>query len=418
MSDLSLLHQDIELPLNDKPAVCGLRQKAAAALIQTGFPDKKTEEWKYTDIKPVLADDFGIDTEECACEEHHHGCCGTPDSDRSDFIDIIFCHGKLHTENFDLPDGIAITPLPVALYEGKYKPFLLKAFAPEKHPFAALNGAYLLEGVCITVEKNARLQKPVRIIYNQDNCDKIQTNIHNIIVMEKDSQAEIFEKFVSHNQNSYLTNIVNEIYAQTGSSLNHYILQKESVFGYHIGLNAARIGKDARYRQYYRAAGAKICRNETTANLEQSGAAAEIYSAYTTRKGCLNDITANINHFQPATYSNQYAKAVLESGSSSVFQGRIHIAPNAQKTEGHQLHKALYLDGSADLNCKPELEIFADDVKCSHGASCGELDKEQLFYLMSRGISRIDAVKLLTDAHLNEILAFLPNELIKREFFA
>lgn len=132
----------------------------------------------------------------------------------------------------------------------------------------------------------------------------------------------------------------------------------------------------------------------------------------------MNDITSDINHLHSETFSNQYAKAVLESDSSAVFQGKIHISPLAVKTTGHQLHKALYLDGRAQLDCKPELEIFADDVKCSHGASCGEINKDQLFYLMSRGIDQASAIRILTEAHLNEIIELIPNEKICAEFCA
>ena len=153
-------------------------------------------------------------------------------------------------------------------------------------------------------------------------------------------------------------------------------------------------------------------------SLNGSNATAEVYAAYTAKKGCLTDITSDINHLLPQTQSNQFIKGVLESDSSAVFQGKIYISPYAVKTSGQQLHKALYLADNAILNCKPELEIFADDVKCSHGASCGEIDKEQLFYLTSRGISKDDAIKILTKAHLDEITALIPNKMLQELYFA
>jgi len=152
-------------------------------------------------------------------------------------------------------------------------------------------------------------------------------------------------------------------------------------------------------------------------NLDNDDARAEVFSMYRAKKGCLTDITTNVNHNVSNTHSNQYAKAVLEEDSGAVFQGKVYIAKDAVKSEGNQLHKALYL-GDAELNCKPELEIYADDVKCSHGASSGEVDKEQLFYLTSRGIAKEDAFNMLIEAHLEEIVSLVPNEDIRYKFFS
>ncbi len=405
------LLDNITLFLDDKPSVYGLRQKAKQALEKTNYPTLKTEAWKYTNIKPILSSNFKVNTEEhqcsCNCNCCHH--------DNSSQIEISFCNGKLHVEEYNLPKGLNITPLPEILYEGEYKQYLFNSFNLEEHPFAALNGAYLEQGVCIYVEKDTNISQPIYIKYKQSGSDGYQINIHNLIVLEKNAHLEVFEQFHSDKDNKYLTNIVNEIYLKPNSQLYHYKKQNESTNSYHIALNCVKIQNKASYKQYYLANGAKICRQETNVQLEQANASAEVYSAYKAKKDCLNDITTNVNHLQPETYSNQYAKAVLENDSSAVFQGKIHIAPLAIKTEGHQLHKALYLNDNAELNCKPELEIFADDVKCSHGASCGEIDKEQLFYLTSRGITKTEAIKLLTEAHLNEILSLIPNEEIQAE---
>ena len=193
-------------------------------------------------------------------------------------------------------------------------------------------------------------------------------------------------------------------------------MQKESLKAYNISLNAVKAHKDANYVQFYLSNGAKISRNETLANLENSGAKIDVYSAYIARKDCLTDITTNVNHKVLETFSNQYVKAVLEDESKATFQGKVRIERDAIKVVGNQLHKALYLGDNAELNCKPELEIYADDVKCSHGASSGEIDKEQLFYLMSRGIEKECATKILIDAHLEEILSYIDNDKIRELF--
>ena len=413
MSDSSLI-QNVDLFLDDKPAVFALRQKALNILNKTGFPSPKNESWKYENLSPLLNHNFLVSTDEHICG---HDCCGHSSS-FSPYIKIKFCHGKLHIEEYNTPQGITITPLPLALYEGEYKQYIFNSFNMEQHPFAALNGRYLEQGLCIQIDKNTRLKTPLRIKYNQNNCDNLQLNIHNLIIAEKNTNIDIIEEFTSNTSESYFINIVNEFYLKQDARVTHYKIQKENLAAYHIALNAVKVQNNATYKQYYLANGAKFSRNENLINLEQQEAQAEIYSAYTAKKNCLTDITTNINHKQPHTYSNQYAKAVLEDNAVAVFQGKIHILPNAVKTSGNQLHKALYLNDNASLNCKPELEIYADDVKCSHGASCGEIDKEQLFYLTSRGIGKQEAIQLLTSAHLNEIIALIPNEQIKELFIS
>ena len=406
------LTKSVDLFLNNKPSVFALRETAKKALQKTGFPTLKTETWKYTNITPILQSNFDINTEESSCG---HDCCCHEREATSDFpfIEIRFCRGKLHVEEYNTPKGLSVTPLPLALYEDDYKRYLFNSFDLEKHPFAALNGIYLEQGLCITAEKNAKITTPIVIKYNQNHCENLQINIHNLIVLEKDSKLDIIEEFQSEDNFTHLTNVVNEIYLKSDAILNHYKIQKENSCAYHMSFNAVKSQNDSSYMQFYFSDGAKFSRQETLINLEQQGAKAEIYSAYKTKKDCLSDITTNINHLVKETFSNQYAKAVLEENSSATFQGKIHIAPHAVKTSGTQLHKALYLNDNALLNCKPELEIYADDVKCSHGASCGEIDKEQLFYLNSRGINNKKAKEMLINAHLDEIFSFVPNEAIK-----
>lgn len=409
----SPLIQDINLFLDDKPSVYALRQQAKNALLSQGFPTPKTEEWKYTNINSLTSKNFIIDTTEKQCG---HDCCSHHAKEDSPFIEIRFCRGKLHIEDYNLPQGLTITPLPLCLYESEYKKYLCKSYNPDKHPFAALNASYLEQGICIHVEKDTHIDSPILIFYNQTDSENLQLNIHNLIILQQNAKLEIIEKFFSSAPCSYFTNIVNEIYLKTNAKLNHYKIQKESPAAYHIALNAANMKNNASYKQYYLSHGAKLSREESLINLEEDNADAEVYSAYTAQKGNLTDITTNINHNAPNTTSNQYAKAVLEEDSSAVFQGKIHIAPHAVKTSGHQLHKALYLNDNANLSCKPELEIYADDVKCSHGASCGEINKEQLFYLTSKGISQEDAIQILTSAHLEEIFALITNDQIKDLF--
>ena len=409
---ISHLIQNVKLFLDDKPSIFALREKAKDALIKTGFPTKKTEAWKYTNVEEILKANLIVNTKDTTCD---HSCCH--EKNDTPFIEINFCNGQLHVEDYTLPKGLIVQPLPLALYENEYKKYIFNSFNLEDHPFAALNGIYLEQGLCIQAEKGTKLTKPIRITYNNNVCNNLQLNIHNIFIAEKESSLEIIEEYRSKNNQTHLTNIVNEIYLGPQATLNHYKIQKEDISAYHLALNAVKQQKESSYKQFYLSDGAKISRQETIVNLEQPDSKTEIYSAYKAKKDCLNDITTNVYHLVKDTTSNQYAKAVLEENSTAVFQGKIHISPNAINTDGHQLHRALYLDDTASLNCKPELEIYADNVKCSHGASSGGINEEQLFYLKSRGIKHDDAIKILTKAHMEEIFAFIPNKCIKELFF-
>lgn len=409
MTSVSLI-KDVELFLDDKPSVFALRNEAKQFFLNAKVPSKKNEAWKYSNVKEILESDFDVlenDEEECKC-----GCC-SHHSDES-FLNIVFCKGRLHIEEYNLPKGVNVISLAEVLYDGEYKKYIHKTYDLEKNFFASLNGVYLEQGVCLVVDE--KIKEPIIIRYRNDDANNLMMNVHNLFLLNKNSKIEVVEEFLSSDDNKYFMNVVDEFLIKEGASFNHYKVQRESFNAYHIALNSIKLEKHAEYKQYYLSNGAKISRNETLVNLDNDDARAEVFSMYRAKKGCLTDITTNVNHNVSNTHSNQYAKAVLEEDSGAVFQGKVYIAKDAVKSEGNQLHKALYL-GDAELNCKPELEIYADDVKCSHGATSGEVDKEQLFYLTSRGIAKEDAFNMLIEAHLEEIVSLVPNEDIRYKFF-
>ena len=203
----------------------------------------------------------------------------------------------------------------------------------------------------------------------------------------------------------YFNNIVNEIYLGAGAELNHYKFQNEACKAAHIAFNAVRIKRNGVYNGFCLQKGADLGRNETRVQLLEEEAKAEVNAAYLMNGWATLDTTTDIEHLAEKTYSSQLIKGVVGGEAKGVFQGKIRIAPNAQKTEGRQLHKALLLSDTAEIDVKPELEIYADDVKCSHGAASGELDREQLFYLRSRGIGEEEARQMLIDAYLTDVVA-------------
>lgn len=400
---MKLTEQDITLWGNDIPWLAGLREKGMRAFTATGLPTAKTEAWKYSFNAVGNMDNLQIDTAPHECNGHCHHSEELPFA--AYYID--FCNGKLHGEHFDLPRGVSVKPLVEAIYDGDAKPYLNKSFAVEKFPFAALNTACLEQGAMIVVERNTVLDKPIVIRYHAHKSQNLFCNIRNIIALEARAKAEIIE-YIDIEESTCFHNAVNEIFLAADSTLKHYKLQKEGKTKY-VSLNSVQQRSNSRYKCFVLQKENALARHESYINLLQEGACAEVDGAYRLNESGVSDITTNIRHLAPHTTSNQLIKGVVAGKAKGVFQGQIHIAPDAQQTEGHQLHRALLLSDEGEVDCKPELEIFADDVKCSHGATCGDLDKEQLFYMQSRGICLEDARKILIEAYLQEVLNKIDN---------
>lgn len=415
---------EITLWGEDIPWLYALRQKGHTCFEQIGVPDSKTEGWQKTvlpkDILQLLPD-----TSEHKCDEHCHKKEKLP----FDAYQINFCNGRLITHDFDLPKGLVIKPLVEAIYDGEAKAWLNKSFEADKFPFAALNTAYLEQGVFIEVERGVKVEKPVYIHYHNHSENSHSSHIRNLIVLERQAELEICEYFDGEPKDYVFNNLVNEIFIGTEAVLKHYKHQKEAFLTYHISLNSVQIKSQGSYVAFCAQNQCLTSRHESFVKLLQEGASAEINGCYRldansnlmqlTKSG-ICDTTTNIRHLAPHTYSNQLIKGVAENFGTGVFQGQIHIAPDAQQCEGYQLHRALLLNNEAEIYCKPELEIFADDVKCSHGAASGDLDREQLFYMQSRGIDSEEAKSLLIKAYLDEVFVKIKNpqiaEWIKHNF--
>ena len=408
---MSLTRQNIELWGGNIPLLVGLREKGLSAFERAGLPTAKTEAWKYSYIKESVFDDLIIDTEphKCNC----HGECHCFDTNNLPFkvIKVHFCNGKPDIEHLDTPRGLIIKPLIEAIYDKDAQKYLNKSLDIENFPFAALNTAYLEQGLMIVAERNTIIEKPILLAYHSHGQNLWQ-NVRNLIVLESGAQLTLLEDFSGDNE-FYFNNIVNEIYVGNEAVLTHYKRVKESPSALHIALNSVIVRQNGRYNAFCAQSECRLARSESYVQLQQEGAEANVNGAYRLYNNGHSDITTNIRHLAAHTTSNQLVKGVLDGSSRGVFQGQIHIEPNAQQTEGYQLHRALLLSDNAEVDCKPELEIFADDVKCSHGATSGDLDKEQLFYMQTRGIALADAKQILIEAYLNETLLKIENQQIR-----
>ena len=343
------------------------------SFLAQGIPTPKTEAWKYTKLRELDADDYEFaapaDKNAMPLQQFPFPCA-----------EIDFLNGQL-VKTSNLPQGLSIKPLAEAFS------FINQVADINNYPFAALNTAYL-------------------------------KNIRNVIILNSGSRLDLIEyyHYIGEVKSRYFVNQVNEITVKENAELNHYKFQNEAYKANHIALHAVDVETSGTYKSFCLQKGANIARNETKVKLKGRQAKAQVDGAYVMNGWAILDTTTDIEHLVPQTQSSQLIKGVVGGDAKGVFQGKIHIAPNADQTEGTQLHKALLLSDTAEIDVKPELEIFADDVKCSHGAASGELDEEQLFYMQSRGISREDAKKMLIDAYLEDSFARIENETL-REWF-
>lgn len=381
------------------PWLFGLREKGAMTFSKVGYPNSKTESWKYSHLPTNVLDSIEFNNISHCCSKQY--CCNQKGIDLDSYY-IHICNGKLKDYHFDFCKGLIVKPLIEAIYDNEIKKYLNKSFNMEEFPFAALNTAFIEQGIVILVEQNAKIDKPLYIRYSQKENNNELYCFRNIIIMESRSNISIIEHFSGEYDTFYMRNNVNEIFISNEAKLNHYKYINEANQAYHITLNSVIEKANAEYKQFCAIKEATFTRNETIIKLQDKGACASVNGVYKHNEKGLSDITTNILHLAPHTISNQLVKGVLDNKGRGVFQGKIYVAPDAQQIEGYQLHKALLLNDNAEVNCKPELEIYADDVKCSHGATSGNIDEEQLFYLQSRGIGKNDAKKILIDAFLKE----------------
>lgn len=429
---------EIDLFGADIPWLEGLRARGRSGF---ALPTVKREPWKYTKLHALQGDDFVYapskfleelegcgDSCHCGCGGHaedHDCCCGGscrcghgPDL----YVDLPFDAYQLHFYNGKfiplypaLPAGVEVMTLMQAVVEGEAKNYVGRYIDLQQYPFAALNSAFLEEGLFVVFERNLRLDKPLMLICHTDTSEHRVSHIRNVFVAENNASAEIIEYYrhVGADKDRYFNNIVNEFYLSPQARIRHCKFQNEAFKAVHIALNYARIKSGAEYKSFCFQKGADLGRNETKVDLLQENARAEINAAYIMNGWATLDTTTDVEHIAPRTQSEQLIKGVVGGEARGVFQGKIRIVKDAQETEGRQLHRALLLSDTAEIDVKPELEIYADNVKCSHGAACGELDANQLFYMRSRGIGEDEARQILIDAYLLEVINRIDNEEVK-----
>ena len=378
-------------------AVSSFQKESLGRLLSSGFPTMKIEEWKYTRIDSLLESDFSVtDSEECEVPSIE----GT--------YPLVFINGKFSAEKSaaEIP-GVEIR----CVTEAEEK-LLSKASDSSADAFANLNGAMLSGGAWIKVSRNTAVDKPIHII-NIANSDNSFNNVRHLIEVDTGAEAEILEDYLTVEGISACSNAVTDIHVAKNATLRHIKNQSQYGSSYHVGAVYAAQERDSNLFSTVLACGSKLSRNFLSTELNDENASVDLKGLYAVKGSQLADNHTQINHNCARTFSDQLYKGILDDRSRGVFNGKVFIARDAQQVDSAQLNKNLMLSDKARVDTKPELDVYADDVKAAHGAAIGQLNDEELFYIQSRCISKDAAMAMLVHGHMEEIIETVKSESLR-----
>ena len=383
------------------------RTAARQAVAELPLLDRKQEAWRYTSIEALLKHRFRP-----ACD-----AADLPVLDINDYLlpkfdsyRLVFANGRFdpHLSSIeDLPDGVSLGSLRAGLTTD---PELLATWFGHtanhtEHVFTAMNTALVNDGVFVYVESQVQLDRPIEVIYlSQVDEDPLLMQPRNLIVLDAGARATLVERFIGFGQSAYFNNNLTEISVGQSATLKHYRVQDESRCAYHLSSLYLSQQAQSRYHGTTLAFGGAWARTEYNTTFKQEGAVCELNGLYTVGDQQLTDFHLDVRHSVPGCASREQFKGVLYGKGRAVFDGHILVEKQAQHSDAQLTNDNLMLTRNAEVDTKPQLEIYADDVKCSHGTTVGQLDPQQVFYLRSRGIDETAARKMLCIGFASEIL--------------
>jgi Fe-S cluster assembly protein SufD len=330
---------------------------------------------------------------------------------------MVFVNGLYSAELSSLkslPKGVVVQNLVAALTNDAVKAHLGQVALLEKKAFTALNTAYFTDGLFLQLAAGQLLELPVHVVYLSANANQTtQSHLRNLIVLGNDSRAHVIEHYWGENVSAYLTNVVTEVSLAQGAALDHTKIGQESLKGYHVGSIETKQSEASQFTSRLFSLGGVLTRNEVDTTLGEKKAECFLEGLYLSKDKQHVDTRTFVDHLSPNCNSHETFKGVLDGESTAVFDGLILVRENAQKTDARQSNKNLQLSNTSKVYSKPQLQIYADDVKCSHGSATGQMDEEALFYFQSRGISRADAKKALVYAFAGEMVERVPSDYLK-----
>ncbi len=394
-----------------------LRRVGETQFTELGLPTPKIEDWKYTNLsslsdtllRPTVELDgkSSIDVLPSIFKE------GSPGAR------LVFVNGQ-HRTDLSTPDSLpyGVTLEPISHIVTRDPEFLerhiCKIASLESRAMLSLNNAAMNSGFVLHVSQNVVIDSPVEVIFiGGTSDDQLACSPRNLIILDDGAQADIVIHHVGIGNTPYFVNSVNEVQLHATSKLRVYNIQEDNASATNVSANYVNVAKDARYSSFNLSLGARISRYESYVSLSQQGSDCKLDGAYLMRGNGHCDNTLQVDHTVPNTSSDVMFKGVLDDHSRAVFQGKIVVHRDAQHTDGQMSNKTMLLSDNAEIDTKPELEIYADDVKCSHGAASGHVDEQALFYMRSRGIPDARARNLLIQSFLADAVERITVDLIR-----
>jgi Fe-S cluster assembly protein SufD len=386
-----------------------MRKAGIARFAELGFPTTRHEDWRFTNVAPIaklpFRPVFNTNTDGITAEALGELTFANLTGARLVFVNGQFANGLSTVRS--LPKGVRAGSLAAMLRSDSalLEKHLGRHVRMEDHAFAALNTAFFLDGAFIHVPAGVVVPEAIQLVF-VSTVEESGATMHprNLIVAEKRSQLTVVESYVRTVDSPYFTNAVTELVADDGAMIEHVKIQDESRDAFHIATVHGQFGRHSRVNAHSFALGARLSRNNIRANLAGEGVECILNGLYLTKGDQLADHHMIVEHAQPQCASHEYFNGILKDKSKGVFHGRILVQPIAQKTDAKQTNKNILLSDEATVDTKPQLEIYADDVKCTHGATVGQLNDEAIYYLRSRGIGLETAKQMLIHAFAGEII--------------
>mgnify|MGYP005849020787 FL=1 len=393
-----------------------IRKEALSRFSGMNLPTTKDEEWKYTNIATIIKHNFSVipPKTDLSTEEVNKFLF-----DKLEHHLLVFVNGEFRNDLSrlnDLPSSVEIGSLSDAIK--KNHPALIKHFGKyaedSNNLFTALNSAYTKDGAFVFVPKNKIVEDPIHIIFiNKPTQDKFITQPRNLFIAEDNSKVTIIEHYTSIGDGIYLNNTVTEMFVGENANLDHIKLQEESKKSFHISRMEVDQERSSNFSSHLISTGAEFSRNEFTTRFNGEGSESMLNGLFMIDDEQFFDAHTMIDHAKPHCNSYEHYKGILQDKSRGVFNGKVMVRPDAQKTNAFQENNSILLSDEALMNSKPQLEIFADDVKCSHGATVGKLDEEAKFYLKSRGIGEEAATAMLIHAFASDVIKTIRIEALR-----
>ena len=384
-----------------------IRRAAIARFAALGFPTTRDEEWRYTNIAPIVKLPFspGRGEEDGLTGER----IGRLDLGKLVEHQLVFINGHFSSELSclgRLPNGVIAGSLAAAMSNSKAKiePYWARYADYNGHGFVALNTALMEDGAFLFLPQGTVVEAPIHLLFIATAPDEATvSHPRSLIVMDRGSQATVVESYPGFERAVYFTNAVTEIVVGESAVLDHYKVQLESERAFHIATHQVHLERGGNFSSHSIALGGALARNDVNVALDGEGGDCTLNGLYVTTGQQHVDNHTRIDHLKPRCTSRELYKGIMGGKSKGVFNGKIYVHKAAEKTDARQTNKNLLLSEEAWIDTKPQLEIYNNDVKCSHGSTIGQLDQDALFYLRSRGIESRAAIALLTRGFVSDI---------------